>query len=198
MEIDIPATPLLLLLCVDGLYNAPRALGCGFSLSEGRDDAAADSPDNIRVIGVRKAACHLDRDRNGVGTWDAPLRRLAARKRNGSPQRRPVSCQKFVDTVFALVCRGLNPSIAVGWASTPSQAMNAAYNPSYDQNVYGGVQGQAGVKAGVINLLSAVRTVMRSAFALIVARVAASTDVRSAVPLIGLNIVVIIYQLLLG
>ena len=90
------------------------------------------------------------------------------------------------------------PPIVVGWASTPSQAMNAAYNPPYDQNVYGGVQGQAGIKAGMINLLSAVRTVMRSAFALIFARIAASTDVRSAVPLIGLNIVVIIYQLLLG
>jgi hypothetical protein len=45
--------------------------------------------------------------------------------------------------------------------------MNNAYNQPYDQNAYGGMQGQAGIKAGMINLLSAVRTVMRSAFGLI-------------------------------
>jgi len=61
----------------------------------------------------------------------------------------------------------IDSPISVGWASTPSHAANnAVYNQPYDQNVYGGMQGQAGIKAGMINLLSAVRTVMRSGFGL--------------------------------
>src|SRR5438477_12645301 len=94
---------------------------------------------------------------------------------------------------------------SVGWVSTQSQAVNAGFSQAYDPNVYGGVQaqgkgqGQVGIKAGMINLLAAVRTVMRSASSPNLSlRSNILTCGLSAVPLIGLNIVVIIYELILG
>jgi len=70
----------------------------------------------------------------------------------------------------------------IGWASS-SQApnVNAAFHQVYDpQTGYGAAQqGEVGMKARLIDLISAVRTLMR-------------------IPLIGCNIIIIIYELLLG
>lgn len=66
----------------------------------------------------------------------------------------------------------------IGWASTQPPNMNAFHQP-YDQTGYGVAQSDASVKVRLINLIGAVRTLMR-------------------IPLIGLNLVVIIYQVLLG
>ncbi|KAG0709626.1 Yos1-like protein [Suillus ampliporus] len=66
----------------------------------------------------------------------------------------------------------------IGWSSV--QNPNAGFQPPYDQSGYGYTQQQdAGVKVRLINLISAVRTLMR-------------------IPLIGLNLVVIVYELILG
>jgi len=67
----------------------------------------------------------------------------------------------------------------LGWVSGQQQAANAGFHQTYDQNGYGAVQGEVGIKARLIDLISAVRTLMR-------------------IPLIGINIIVIIYELLLG
>ncbi|KAG9041623.1 hypothetical protein FS837_012021 [Tulasnella sp. UAMH 9824] len=60
----------------------------------------------------------------------------------------------------------------IGWSS------NQPVAPSYDQSGFG-VEGMPGVKARLVNLISAVRTLMR-------------------IPLIGINVFVILYELLLG
>jgi len=60
----------------------------------------------------------------------------------------------------------------IGWSSTQPVA------PSYDQSGFG-EQGLPSVKARLINLISAVRTLMR-------------------IPLIGINIIIILYELALG
>ena len=56
--------------------------------------------------------------------------------------------------------------LIVGWGSAQAQAAAAAYNQpytqGYDQVGYGGQQ-DVNVKARIINLISAVRTLMRSA-----------------------------------
>jgi len=68
----------------------------------------------------------------------------------------------------------------VGWSSSQSQSQNVAFHQSFDQSGYSVVQGgDMTVKARLINLISAVRTLMR-------------------IPLIGLNIVVIIYEMVMG
>ncbi|KAF5370094.1 hypothetical protein D9758_001062 [Tetrapyrgos nigripes] len=66
----------------------------------------------------------------------------------------------------------------IGWSSTRPPNVNFQ---TYDQSGYGAVQGQGevGIKTKLIELISAVRTLMR-------------------IPLIVLNIVVIVYELLLG
>jgi len=66
----------------------------------------------------------------------------------------------------------------LGWVSG-QQAANPGYQQTYDQNGYGTVQGDVALKTRLIDLISAVRTLMR-------------------IPLIGINIIVIIYELLLG
>jgi hypothetical protein len=54
--------------------------------------------------------------------------------------------------------------VLVGWVSSAQpQSVNASFHPTYDQNGYGAVQGDAGLKARLIDLISAVRTLMRSA-----------------------------------
>lgn len=51
----------------------------------------------------------------------------------------------------------------VGWSSTQPSNTNTAFHPSYDQPGYGVAQPDIGVKARMINLIGAVRTLMRSA-----------------------------------
>ncbi|KAF8222168.1 Yos1-like protein [Tricholoma matsutake] len=68
----------------------------------------------------------------------------------------------------------------LGWVSSGQpQSVNASFHPTYDQNGYGVIQGEVGLKARLIDLISAVRTLMR-------------------IPLIGFNILVVVYELLLG
>jgi len=68
----------------------------------------------------------------------------------------------------------------IGWSSAQASTVAAGfqtYGPPYDQT---GLSGQdAGVKVRLINLISAVRTLMR-------------------IPLIGMNLVIIVYELILG
>ncbi|KAF8640077.1 hypothetical protein AX17_001317 [Amanita inopinata Kibby_2008] len=68
----------------------------------------------------------------------------------------------------------------IGWLSSSQQPRdtNAVYQ-AYDQTGYGAAQPDIGIKARLIDLISAVRTLMR-------------------IPLIIINIIVIIYELLLG
>jgi len=67
----------------------------------------------------------------------------------------------------------------IGWSSVPLPN-NVGFQQNYDQGSgYGNPAQDVGVKGRLINLISAVRTVMR-------------------IPLIGINIVVIIYELILG
>jgi len=67
----------------------------------------------------------------------------------------------------------------LGWVSGQQQTVNTGYHQGYDQSGYGVAQVDVGLKARLIDLISAVRTLMR-------------------IPLIGFNIIVIIYELLLG
>ncbi|KAI0068707.1 Yos1-like protein [Artomyces pyxidatus] len=68
----------------------------------------------------------------------------------------------------------------IGWSSVQPPNVNAAFQQQYDQTgVYGGGPVDVGVKGRIINLISAVRTLMR-------------------IPLIGFNLVVIVYEILLG
>ncbi|KII95218.1 hypothetical protein PLICRDRAFT_97236 [Plicaturopsis crispa FD-325 SS-3] len=68
----------------------------------------------------------------------------------------------------------------IGWAANQPQVANNAFHQPYDQTGYGGgAQPDVGMKIRLINLITAVRTVMR-------------------IPLIGFNILIIIYELLLG
>ena len=89
-------------------------------------------------------------------------------------------------------------SVAVGWLSTPQQPRdntNSVYQ-AYDQSGYGANQ-DVGIKARLIDLISAVRTLMRST-----SHVSSSyrqkSSTETTVPLIIINIIVIIYELLLG
>ncbi|KAH9899999.1 ER-to-golgi transport membrane protein [Cubamyces lactineus] len=70
----------------------------------------------------------------------------------------------------------------IGWSSVQAQPVNPAfgqpYAQPYDQTAYPGAQ-DVSMKERLINLISAVRTLMR-------------------IPLIGLNIVIIVYELILG
>jgi len=67
----------------------------------------------------------------------------------------------------------------IGWSSVPPPN-NVGFQQNYDQSAdYGNPPSDIGVRGRLINLISAVRTVMR-------------------IPLIGVNILVIIYELILG
>ncbi|KAF8897524.1 Yos1-like protein [Infundibulicybe gibba] len=67
----------------------------------------------------------------------------------------------------------------IGWVSSSQpQNTNVAFHQSYDQAGYGAGQ-DVGMKSRLIDLVSAVRTLLR-------------------IPLIGFNIAVIIYELILG
>jgi len=69
----------------------------------------------------------------------------------------------------------------IGWlsASRPVRDVNAGFQQSYDQTAYGAVPGDIGVKARLVDLISAVRTLMR-------------------IPLIIANTLVILYELVWG
>ncbi|KAH7887748.1 Yos1-like protein [Phlebopus sp. FC_14] len=67
----------------------------------------------------------------------------------------------------------------IGWSSASPQNPTTGFQQPYDQSAYGYGQQDVGVKVRIINLISAVRTLMR-------------------IPLIGLNLVVIVYELILG
>ncbi|KAG7096963.1 hypothetical protein E1B28_004360 [Marasmius oreades] len=66
----------------------------------------------------------------------------------------------------------------IGWTTSRPQVANAGFQ-SYDQTAYSGVQGDVGIKAKGIELVTAVRTLLR-------------------IPLIAINIVIIVYELVLG
>ncbi|KAF7301666.1 hypothetical protein MIND_00732100 [Mycena indigotica] len=69
----------------------------------------------------------------------------------------------------------------IGWTSSSSQTTNsnAGFQQTYDPQTGYGVQQEVGIKTRLIDLITAVRTLMR-------------------IPLIGLNILIIIYKLTLG
>jgi len=70
----------------------------------------------------------------------------------------------------------------IGWlsASRPVRDINAGFQQSYDQTAYGAVPGgDIGVKARLVDIISAVRTLMR-------------------IPLIIANTLVILYELVWG
>ncbi|KAF8195901.1 Yos1-like-domain-containing protein [Mycena galopus ATCC 62051] len=88
----------------------------------------------------------------------------------------------------------------IGWASSSQvQNANAAFHQTYDPQTggYGAQQGgEPTMKARLVDLISAVRTLMRSTchFSTSIS----SPLTRVLVPLIGLNIIIILYELLLG
>ncbi|KAF7776161.1 hypothetical protein Agabi119p4_4554 [Agaricus bisporus var. burnettii] len=68
----------------------------------------------------------------------------------------------------------------IGWVSTSrlrTHSANAGYNHPYEQNGYGNED--VGIKARLIDLIGAVRTLMR-------------------IPLIAINVAVILYELVWG
>lgn len=67
----------------------------------------------------------------------------------------------------------------IGWASTQVQAQQAGYAQPYAQPYDQAGMADIGVKARLINLISAVRTLMR-------------------IPLISVNLVIILYELCWG
>ncbi|KIY49186.1 Yos1-like protein [Fistulina hepatica ATCC 64428] len=67
----------------------------------------------------------------------------------------------------------------IGWSSSTRQNQNAGFQQPYDQSSYGVNQQEPGIKDRMIDLIAAVRTLLR-------------------IPLIAINIIVIIYELILG
>lgn len=93
--------------------------------------------------------------------------------------------------------RGLSHTLAfrplVGWTTThQQQQMQNAYQ-SYDQSS----QQEPGMKAKFVDLISAVRTLMRSTFRPFLPSIMSKADFH-LVPLIGVNVVVILYELAWG
>jgi hypothetical protein len=93
----------------------------------------------------------------------------------------------------------LTAAIVVGWSTHQPQSTSAAFQQPYDQAGFAGAQGgELGVKARLINLISAVRTLMRGKLHPPTIFLGWVLKCYKTVPLIGLNIVVIIYELILG
>ncbi|TFK43540.1 ER-to-golgi transport membrane protein [Crucibulum laeve] len=69
----------------------------------------------------------------------------------------------------------------IGWTTSSQQLRdtNTGFHQPYNQDGYGATQGEVGIKSRMIDLISAVRTLMR-------------------IPLIAINILVILYELALG
>ncbi|KZT24511.1 Yos1-like protein [Neolentinus lepideus HHB14362 ss-1] len=67
----------------------------------------------------------------------------------------------------------------IGWSSSQLQPGASGFHQPYEQPGFAGGQADIGVKGRLINLISAVRTLMR-------------------IPLIGINLVIILYELVAG
>lgn len=87
--------------------------------------------------------------------------------------------------------------VAVGWLPTPQQPrdVNPVYQ-GYDQSGYATTQ-DAEIKARLIDLISAVRTLMRSTSPQFLS-LERLNESKPTVPLIVINIIFIVYELLLG
>ncbi|KAI0322440.1 Yos1-like protein [Amylostereum chailletii] len=82
----------------------------------------------------------------------------------------------------------------IGWSSVPPPNANAGFG----SDVYGGGAQDIGVKGRIINLISAVRTLMRSMYMVHIFYNSSAHMLSPPVPLIGINLVVIVYELILG
>jgi immediate early response 3-interacting protein 1 len=90
--------------------------------------------------------------------------------------------------------------LTVGW-STIQPPNNVGFQQNFDHSGgYGNPVQDIGMKGRLINLMSAVRTVMQSMchFHFVPYALQTWTTNPKTVPLIGINIVVIIYELILG
>jgi len=74
-------------------------------------------------------------------------------------------------------------------------AATQPYGHGYDQTGYGGQQ-DIGPKARIINLISAVRTLMRSTSLSYLNAIRSTWANHPVVPLIGLNLIIIVYELI--
>jgi hypothetical protein len=102
----------------------------------------------------------------------------------------------YLLVVFTFCCRHLTLP-TVGWSSI-QPPNSVGFQQNYDHGAgYGNPAQDIGVKGRLINLISAVRTVMRSTCHPISVS-DTNNDQARTVPLIGINIVVIIYELILG
>ncbi len=110
----------------------------------------------------------------GLGGDDARPRNYSLRwafayQRCRCAQRRPIPRTKYVSTLctldLLLMHLSLHLSSLVGWSSAQAQPANPnfgqPYAQQYDQAAYAGGQ-DVGVKGRLVNLISAVRTLMRS------------------------------------
>lgn len=80
-------------------------------------------------------------------------------------------------------------------AQAAAAAYNQPYGQGYDQTGYGGQQ-DIGPKARIINLISAVRTLMRSTSLSYPKAIHFTRTDLSVVPLIALNLIIIVYELI--
>jgi len=80
-------------------------------------------------------------------------------------------------------------------AQAAAAAYNQPYGQGYDQAGYGGQQ-DIGPKARIINLIGAVRTLMRSASISYLNAIRSARTNPPAVPLIALNLMIIVYELI--
>ena len=100
--------------------------------------------------------------------WGHILYWLAPHKCRSGPQRGPVSRSQCVSTLSLLF--SANRRLAVGWSSI-QPPNSVGFQPNYDHSSgYGNPAQDIGVKGRLINLISAVRTVMRSTCHLIFLR----------------------------
>jgi hypothetical protein len=95
------------------------------------------------------------------------LHRLAPHKRRSSPQRGPFPRAQCVSPNFRIHTHPSPhtfPGFTVGWSTTVRSPNSVGFQQNYDQGAgYGNPAQDIGVKGRLINLISAVRTVMRSA-----------------------------------
>ena len=107
--------------------------------------------------------------------WTSSLCFSPANKRYGCAQRRAVPCAKYVLNLYVigllLLDIGtlflLHARRSVGWSTAQPQPANQGFGQPYAQpyDQQGIAAGQdIGVKGRIINLISAVRTLMRSAY----------------------------------
>lgn len=93
----------------------------------------------------------------------------------------------------------LNDCPLVGWLSSSRQVRdaNTGFQQSYDQTTYGSASSEVGMKDRLVDLISAVRTLMRSAY-LLPYRAVSKLTTSCVVPLIAINTLVILYELVWG